>query len=294
MKPEAIEERLRHHISEQLDFFAVFAVPLYDSEILHYLPVKTSLVAVRSHLKDMEELGLVYRRRDGRYGLRHVNYINYKNQCDNRDRLLATARRWGRIIGLIPSVKAVVASDSLAWPSATPKSNINLIIVTTPSRLYITKALVHYLLSAIHMRAHKTDQAGRFTLGWFYTTAGLRFVEDIGPEPYRSLWLARAVALYGEEVWENLLYRNSYINTRLPNFPWKHRENQIYAPLMASLEYVDDLGYRRHLSHVAGQQKYRADGALLRIRPDVIIQAAGMGTHLARIKEKMVEIQKKK
>lgn len=71
---------------------------------------------------------------------------------------LALARRWARLLQLIPGVRFIGITGSLAMESAVPEDDIDFLVIAARDRLWITRALV---LSALFALGVKRADDGR-------------------------------------------------------------------------------------------------------------------------------------
>ena len=289
-KAQQKEKTVRESILNLLAYFAVWNLRLDFDRLYSYLQVPSGQLMVKKQLD-----GLVRQKKirlvEGRYGLAKHKYPSQEKMLSKQARLLKKANRWGRAIGQLPFVKAVVVVNSTAYGNTHDESDIDLFIITTPNRIFITKGILMYALKLLRQLEDQYVSAGRFSLGMFLTTKGAKMEKDMMKvnEPDLVYRMITGVPVYGSGVWYEILKNDSYLAPRLPNYVWPKINNRIYASGLGLLDKLDSLGYRRHLKHTASQAKSHHPDAFIRVRPD-IINLHHKGTS-AQIAEKWLKIR---
>lgn len=284
------ERQVREGILDLLAYFAVWGLKLDFNTLYQYLQVNTSHLAVKKQLNNLIKRGKV-KQQGELYGLAKHSYPNQKTQQALQTKLLQKAKRWSRVFGLLPSVKSVAVVNSAAFGNVHAESDIDLFIVTSPNRIFLTKGLLMYGLKALKQLEDKATSAGRFSLGMFITTHGVKMEKDMMKvnDPHLAYWLITAKPMYGAQNWYAVLRKDPYLEKTLPNYVWPKTGVRIYGSGWRALDKLDNVGYRRHLRHTASQPKSHNDVAFIRVRPD-IINLHHKGTS-AEIAEKWQEIR---
>lgn len=262
---------VKNAILDILAYWTVFRLPLAEAEINQLLHLKTGHLAVRDAVKELLAEGKL--RLAGDYlGLKGIKYANRDELVRRQTKLLAKARRWSYFFRLLPFIKAVVVVNSASFGNVTPDSDIDLLIVTKPNRIYLAKAVLMYGLRFLRQLETSQKKAGRFSLGMFLTTAGVDMKRDMMKtnEPHLCYWLAMAKPVYGASIWYGLLKKDGYAFGQLPNYVWPKTDIHVYANGLRWLDPLDDRGYRVHLKHTSRQPKTHTDKAFVRVRPDII------------------------
>lgn len=289
-KAQQKEKTVREAVLNLLAYFAVWNLRLDFDRLYSYLQVPSGQLMVK------KQLDILIRQKkvkvvDDRYGLVKHKYPAQAKMQANQARLLRKAKRWGRAIGQLPFVKSVVVVNSTAYGNPHDESDIDLFIITTPNRIFITKGLLMYMLKLMRQLEDQYVSAGRFSLGMFLTTKGAKMEKDMMKvnEPDLVYRMITGVPLYGSGVWYEILKNDPYLTSRLPNYVWPKINNRIYASGIGILDKLDSWGYRRHLKHTANQAKTHHPDAFIRVRPD-IINLHHKGTS-AQIAEKWLKIR---
>jgi hypothetical protein len=286
------DKRLREAIIDILCYSAVFDTALSDEEILWYIPVKASQVGVRSHLEKLLKRGKIKRLKNKKYGLVSISYKSQAVRQKQVAQRLEKAQKWSRLFRFLPFVKSILVSSDDLFYTKKPSSNSHYIFITLPNRIYITKACLYYALELIGKRRNTKNQKDSIFLDNFYTTAGLKFEGKMGNSSQAQvMWFMLAQPVYGKDVWLNILKNNPLIYKSLPNYPWKHQNTKILTGFSRRLDSLDNLGYRRHLRHIADKPSLQSKTALLRIRPDTLIARPSHSQKLDEIKSRYSQIR---
>lgn len=282
-------------ILDCLSYYAVFGLRLNSKQLFELIHCKATVVAVESALTSLRRKKAVVGYKDGSFGIAGHHYPKQNPHTLEQTRLLAKARRLGKVLRLIPWIKSIVVINSVAYGNCTDKSDIDLLFVTSPHRLYITKGIVYYLLNLLRLRETPTQKAGRFSTGWWLTTNGVKFERDLMPTAELQLpyWSIMAKPVHGEKVWEQLLASSPFLRDQFPNYSFKHHGLPIHLFHLGFLDRLDSRGFRVHLRHVAMQEKYKQPNAFLRIRPDLIVQNSDAKAQLKKISNKYQTIRDK-
>ncbi len=292
IKAKDTDRNLREAILDLLAYCAIFKLALTDEEILWYIPVKANSVGVRSHLRKLQKRGKIKQLKSGKFGIKNIKYPSQKTTDAHLTLQTKKAKRWSYLFRLIPSVKAVVISSDDLVESGNPSTNAHYIFITLPNRIYIAKGALYYLLGTLRKRRSATNDEDSVYLDTFYTTAGLRFVESMGiDELGQTLWFILSQPVYGKQVWQEAIRNNPFLYKRLPNYPWQHHKSKIFSSFSQRLDKLDNIGYRKHLRHIADQPEFQDKKALLRIRPDTLIARPSHNVKMSKIKSRYKEIR---
>jgi hypothetical protein len=282
---ERTERRVEKAILQLAAYYAVFGMPLSEAEANSYLGIKTGHLAIREALRQLCDDGKLELDDDGFYRLSGQTYHHRELTNRRQAALLARARRWGKFFALLPFVKCVVVVNSSGIGNVRADSDIDLLIVTKPNRIYITKGILMYGLKLLGQLENSKNKAGRFSLGMFLTTAGLNWQRDVMAvnDPHLAYWLMLAKPVYGANIWFELLKSSPYVAETFPNYVWPKSNIRVYSGGLSYLDKLDNKGYRQHLKHTAGQPKMHTKEAFVRVRPDVLnLHALDQSSKIAR------------
>ena len=261
----ATEKKLRSAIISVISYGAVYGTAYTDSEILHYIPVKANIVGLRNHLNRLQKRGIISVDKHGRYKLKNNTYPSQRIQQKNWHEIVRSAQKHTRLLRAVPFIKSIVV-----LPQSDERS-IRIAVIALPARLHLARLLVERFFAGRTLENSQKKQIEVIDTLYF-TTAGLRYLGDFGfCDLDRIVCLLSAEPIFGKKVWRTMLEKNEYIRAQSPNYIWARNDTAVYASSLRTLDSYDDKAYRAFLKAMANKKEYRHGGALLRIRPDVII-----------------------
>ncbi|MEI6581492.1 MAG: nucleotidyltransferase domain-containing protein [bacterium] len=265
------EKEVSSSVLDLLAYFAVMNIRLDFDTLYSYLPIKTGHLVVKKQLRSLIRQGKV-QCIDNLFGLKGYKYTSQKIPRARRAALIKKAQRWSLLMRLIPAVKSIVVINSVAYGNVHKDSDIDLFIVTSPNRIFLTKGFLMYFLKLIKQLEDQQVSAGRFSLGMFVTTKGVKLEKDMMKvnNPDLAPRMITGIPVYGADTWYGILKNDPYMQAQLPNYIWPKTSIRIYGSGIKLLDKLDDIGYRRHLSHTASQPKTHHPDAFIRVRPDII------------------------
>lgn len=192
-----------------LSFFSLFQRPLTLPELKEYL--------LRFHA-DAEELRQVCKEmpaitsQQGYYCLRGEENIiaAYLKQGPLVEQRLRRARRFAKLFQMMPFIRGVFLCNNLAWGTAGPESDIDLLVVTDAKHLYLARFLLTGILHALGVRRHGRKISNRFCLSFYVTEDNLDFEPLALPEQdiYLAYWTRSLLPLCGREIYEQAISEN--------------------------------------------------------------------------------------
>ncbi len=151
-------------------------------------------------------------------------------ELSNAPRIIANSR--AREIGAIPGVLAVFLTGSLAMNNSDPSSDIDLMIITRPNMLWLTRLFVTLYTSILGLRRSPGARAhsGKLCLN-LYLTPDTLVIPPSKQSLYSAYELIQASPLYDpQNLYPKLLLCNSWIKNYLPNFKPKLVGEYHYTP----------------------------------------------------------------
>ena len=158
--------------------------------------------------------------KEGFYFLEGREGLIYKRVLRERTsrRKLKIAKRTGRILSLLPAVRMVAVTGSLAMNNSSDGSDIDLMIVTKKGNLWTTRLLVHLVLQALLIpvrRAGRRDERDKLCLNMWLDEGDVVWRER---NLYTAHEIAQIVPLVNKEsTYEKFLFKNRWIFKFWPN-----------------------------------------------------------------------------
>ena len=210
---------LEQAILDTVAYADVFQYPLTNEEIHHYLigmkasalEVFTTLHQMRLHSGSLDYL-------DGYYSLPgRGDLVNVR-----LERQLYAASLWpaalhyGKLISRLPFVRMVAITGSLAMQNANHMADLDYMIVTSPGRLWLTRAMVISIVRWARM--------GSFVLcpNYFLSENQLALQDQ---NLFTAHELVQMIPLSGDEVYDRLRRLNTWVQDYLPNASGVWRQN---------------------------------------------------------------------
>jgi hypothetical protein len=224
---------LQEAIVRTVSWFSLFSYPICAEDIWKWLIVSNrtySLADVRQVLAWPKWYEGVLQEEDGWYALAQHKPIA-DMQRGRKDRILDAARKFSKLrrvvkwFGLLPSVRAVGAVNTLAWWHTKPQSDIDLFLIVRPGTLWITRLLLVLPFALLGKRPVKNggeEPVDPFCFSFFVTTD----VEDVarlqieGGDLYLAFWVRAIVPLFDRDgYFTQFQNKNAWVKQWLPNAP---------------------------------------------------------------------------
>lgn len=117
---------------------------------------------------------------------------------------------YGHYMRTVPFVKMVAICNNLSYDNPSEQSDIDLLIVIKPGRMWLARLIITLTLHFFGVRRHGKHTVGRFCLSFFITTNHLNMEKlQIKPEdPYLAYWTKLLTPIYGEKTYEDFKEEN--------------------------------------------------------------------------------------
>lgn len=167
-----------------------------------------------------------------------LNIIRLKRQVSSK-RKIQIARRAAYLIGLLPWIKLICVTGSLAMENSDPGDDIDLMIVTSPNRLWIVRPLAILLVSLFFKRRKPSkfsNHSNHFDHFSYKNHICLNLWLDESaleiPQARRNLYTAHELAqmkpvVNRDGTYEKMMWENRWGRKFLAN-AWKNFNRQIY------------------------------------------------------------------
>ncbi len=206
---QTVVSPLERAILETLAYSDIFDYPLTLEELHRYLPIPVKSNELESQLPHLKLISFeystgVYYHLPGRGGIVKVRKVREKSSMGSFRRALF----YGRILGLMPFVRMVAMTGSLAMLNLSKNADMDFMLVTVPNRLWIARAFA-------------------VTFGMLMRLAGDRICvnlllsENALEWPRHDLYSAREmgqmIPICGLNVYRRFRNANSWVESFLPN-----------------------------------------------------------------------------
>lgn len=137
------------------------------------------------------------------------------------EKKLAIAKRAAVFLDLVPGVEAILVCNTVAagWPSK--QSDIDLLVVVKPGRLWLTRLLFTVATIILTKRRHNHLVADHLCLSFYLTRdhLDLTSVRTHEPDIYLVYWLQQLVLLTGDEsTLTQLAKANKWVQSYTPHY----------------------------------------------------------------------------
>jgi hypothetical protein len=210
-KSSAGARRAARSVLGALAYADLFDYPLSLAEIVRYqIDTRLSLEEIASCLNDSKRLArAIARSDDGFYALagRETVFATRRERATASVRIWARAHTYARLLARFPFVRMIAVTGALAVNNIAEKPDIDLLVVTAPGRVWITRRLIVAVVRLA--RILKDDLCPNYIIS-----------EDNLGLDQRDLFtaheLAQMVPRYGFGVYERMLAENDWATKYLP------------------------------------------------------------------------------
>jgi predicted nucleotidyltransferase len=127
-------------------------------------------------------------------------------------------KRRAKWLQMIPCVRLIMGSGSIAAGNVSDKSDWDLLVITAPNRIWTARALLHIFTTALGWRRKDDIQTqDKFCLNHYITEQSLLINL---PSLYTAQLYAHLIPLCGEwQIYQNFQERNGWIRSYLSHWP---------------------------------------------------------------------------
>ena len=212
---------LKKAVLSTLAYADIFDYPLRENEIYRFLisDIRYQILDVSKGLKELPEVS----QKNNFYFLKereHLVLLRKKRERWSRKKL-KIAKQVARCLKLIPTIKMVAVTGALAMENSNENDDIDLLIITSKSRLWLTRFLTVILLELVANRRHPADKEvkDKICLNMFLDEGHLEV-----PKKEQDLFSAHEVCqlkvLWDKNgIYQKFLKANLWSKKFLPN--WK-------------------------------------------------------------------------
>lgn len=223
MKTKAFltEDELGKSLLKSLVFFDLFSYPLSLWEWWQNLELKTTLKEVAEVADHLLESGQV-ERREGWYFLpgRQEIVFERRRRYNFTNQKIKRAQKATRLFRLIPSVKLVAVSNLIGHHNLRAGSDIDLFIVSSPGRLWLTRFFCAGFMKILGWRPRRGNKQDKICLSFYAATTGLAMdsLRLDGGDAYFEHWLMGLYPVYDKDRYlDYLRFKNPWLKDLFPN-----------------------------------------------------------------------------
>lgn len=133
------------------------------------------------------------------------------------------ARKYIRLIALLPGVEAVWFANSVAWCNARQESDIDLMIITSPGKLWTARFWATGLMKILRQRPHEQTHDKALCLSLYMDRDHLNMEQYKIAEQdiHFSFWANQLYPLYDpNNIYKEYQQQNSWLNTEFAHLYW--------------------------------------------------------------------------
>jgi hypothetical protein len=229
-----MENILKKSVLKTLVYFDLFYYPLTAYETWQYLPEKTDFLTCKKTLDSLVKENKISEKESFYFLKNKENLINYRNKRYHfANRKIKIARRTIKLFSYIPWLKFVALSNLIGRHNMRDGSDIDLFIITSKNRLWLSRFFCAGLMKLLNKRPNKKTKRDKICLSFYIDEANLN-IEDLSlknkDDYYFYYWLVGLYPLYDKNAYHYFLINNNqWLKKYLPNIDL-FLINQVYAP----------------------------------------------------------------
>lgn len=202
------------------------------------------------------------------------------------ERKLTIARQAAPILSAVPGVEAIFVCNTVAagWPSV--QSDIDLLVVVKPGRLWLTRFLFTIITVLLTKRRHDHRIADHLCLSFYVTRDQLNLSEVRGslPDIYLIYWLQQLIFLTGDKaIATEIAEANQWVKEYTPHYQTMEYGNESLVKISGLGLFgkkIGELLFFKYFEKIARRvQKDRIDKQAHAPAPAVVISDSMLKFH---------------
>lgn len=212
--------QLQRSILATVSYFDLFDYPLTMAELWHNLwqpPTDTTLALVYEAVTELPRLN---------YNNGLVTFIDRGQLASTRaERYLESNYKFKKrlpyitLLTYLPWVEAVLVVNSLAYSNASDQSDIDLLIITRPGKIWSTRFFTTTLTKILGIRPQPHHTKDTLCLSFYLTTDALNLMalSNSQADRHQAYWLSQAYPVYDpKNILTQLQAANTWLQPLLP------------------------------------------------------------------------------
>lgn len=219
-----MDATLEKSILQTLAYFQVFNFPLTAWEIYKNLYLPPNLTDFSAVLKTLNRLTpCTLQTQEGFYFLPGQNQLVSirKKRYRLAQKKIQNAKPYLRLIRRLPFIQGVFLCNNLAYQNAPWESDVDLIILTAPGRLWSARFFSTGLIKLLNKRPGPRNQRNKICLSFYLSQDNLNLQSLAYPQDIHLVyWLNQFLPLYeaGPNLGQAFYQANRWTGKFLPNF----------------------------------------------------------------------------
>ena len=211
-------------------FFSWFKFPLTLKELRRYI--------WRNELTETEILATVAALPEVHWNGELVWWGEWTPERELKDKLARDlwrqVGRWRWLFAQIPFLRQVYVTNTLAYDNANPNSDIDLLLVGQPGRLWLMRAILLTILSWLNLRVRSMNRFNKFSLEFFVSERVMNVKRvALTKDYYLTYWLADLVPIWPDGEHRQFRQANQWWREELP-LAWRSPKIKQYRYLSPS------------------------------------------------------------
>lgn len=135
------------------------------------------------------------------------------------DRKYERVRRAMRLLRFLPFLRGIAVCNSLAYANARDESDIDLLVIAAPGRLWSARLFATGLAALLRWRPTSTKTRDTICLSFYLAgTPTLKHLALNGSDHYLCYWLDTLLPVYGDaQLFDDLRRQNAWYRDHLPS-----------------------------------------------------------------------------
>ncbi len=217
MNPSTLEQSVIHTLA----YFNIFNYPLTVAELYRYLwnpPANLTIGELTGTISNMKQVELhnglaCLTGRSEIIERRTKAYLESERKYKKRLRYIA-------LLTYLPHVQAIFVVNSLAFQNVHEHSDIDLLIISKPGKIWTTRFFTTTLAKLLGIRPRPNYTKDTLCLS-FYLDSGSLHMKQLLSNPndiYELYWLRHFFPIYDpKNINQKIADENTWLNTHLPN-----------------------------------------------------------------------------
>ncbi|MBU0649838.1 nucleotidyltransferase domain-containing protein [Patescibacteria group bacterium] len=248
---------LQKSILNTLKYRQLFDCPMTSFELWQYLIAGSapSPTLFQKELAELVKSGKVICR-ENFYALHKLDLDKIRQKRKRAERMQERAKQICRYLEPIPWIELAAITGSVAAHNAEENCDIDILIVTKPGRLYLSRLFLVPILKLLGVYWTKQKPAGTICPNIMLTTTQLTW-QPAKQNLYTANELALLYPLFSRHnCYFDFLRDNGWVNTYLPNFivPSKKRSASKNRPASKSLDLLEYLAREVQLRYMRSKK----------------------------------------